>query len=241
MTSQEPVRVTAQVADELLDLRKARVSNRAKLKVTHVGTRQVSREAHGARTRPKRSTRTSHLSSEDARTLVVGHTSIMGVDHNQVKHNGRDFCHDAAMETLAKRLKFAIEKRGLKARALSIQIGKSKNYVNQILAGKIDEPSWKATQALARELGVDARWLQTGSGDGPTNQPDLYPSRAPVVAFLRAREDVQAGVADALEGIRHAGGDPGEDWWWEKAEELIKRAKSMEAALGLGGPDARLG
>lgn len=143
------------------------------------------------------------------------------------------------MDTLGKRLKATLDRLGVEASPLGKKIGKSKNYIGNIVNGTTLEPSFSALQAIGKELGVDPQWLKDGdTSKGPV---DPYPSRAPAVAFLRARSDIPMGVADALEGMRMAEGDPGEDFWWEMAEKLTKRAQALEESLGLGAVDTRVG
>jgi transcriptional regulator with XRE-family HTH domain len=65
---------------------------------------------------------------------------------------------------LARRIRRELERTGKSARAVSLAIGQSKNFVQSILDGSSKHPSAESLTAIARELGVNVEYLLTGHG-----------------------------------------------------------------------------
>ncbi len=131
------------------------------------------------------------------------------------------------MDTLAARVRWAVEQSPLSARKAGLNAGLSSAYVSQMVAGKNTNPGWDSIRALAKVLEVDPHWLSTGEGAPPTATPamvpavDPYSSRPPFLALLRGR-GVDERFITALQGYRFKDGDPGLDGWHALYKELVE-------------------
>ena len=74
------------------------------------------------------------------------------------------------LPTLAQRIAWAREKRGVTAADLSVSAGLSHSLVSRIERGDAKSLDAHTAFRLADELGVDIRWLVLGFGDGSEYQ-----------------------------------------------------------------------
>lgn len=71
------------------------------------------------------------------------------------------------MKTLAERLRWAREKRGLSGAALDAEAAIASGHVAKIERGNPESPSSTTIIKIAKALKVDASWLMFGSGPKP--------------------------------------------------------------------------
>ncbi|HKY41354.1 MAG TPA: helix-turn-helix domain-containing protein [Polyangiaceae bacterium] len=73
------------------------------------------------------------------------------------------------MDTLAKRLTWALEETGLSQRALARAAGlASERHVGLLASGDRENPELKTLRAVAVALGVSVGWLADGDEPAPT-------------------------------------------------------------------------
>ena len=124
------------------------------------------------------------------------------------------------MKTLAERINWILETKGLSARALAIAANVSPNYIGLLRKGERGGRGLNGETArrIAAAGGVDLGWLQTGEGspEGETLD-DPYPARVQALALLQGRVAAEVRVALRVER-------PSEPWdverWIERAKEL---------------------
>lgn len=130
------------------------------------------------------------------------------------------------MDTLAKRIRWVLQERGMSRKEWSLKAGLSQSMVSQLASGKRKKgPEFDTLEKLARSAGVSVVWLAEGRGEPmATNlRDDPYPSRVPVLTMLQY-EGYPESIVQSLASVRlkAKGGDPGQDFWASKAEELIR-------------------
>lgn len=112
--------------------------------------------------------------------------------------------------------------------------GLSKGYLGNLKSRLARNPTGSANSAdltaLARAGELDPTWLADG-GETLPGRHDAHPSRAPVVALLRAR-NAPRGVIDGILSIEHKGGDPGYTFWLKEARKLIEADAEVQEMLG---------
>ncbi|MCQ0987525.1 XRE family transcriptional regulator [Jiella marina] len=87
-------------------------------------------------------------------------------------------------ETVADRLKIALEASGKTARAASLDAGLSQEFVHKILTGKSKSPRSDNLAKLAAALGVPLAWLAEGDTPGTAHpKPSTKPDVEPIAAF----------------------------------------------------------
>lgn len=92
------------------------------------------------------------------------------------------------MNTLAKRLRYALDLREISGNALARKIGLDKGYISKLRSGdKPGELLYATAVKMARALDVDVEWLMEGVGPTPTreDQIDVLPRRALAVQIAR--------------------------------------------------------
>lgn len=94
------------------------------------------------------------------------------------------------------RLRAAIERRGLKQKALARAVGVSSNSLSRYLMGD-RAPGRPVILALARELGVSVTWLSEGVGPGP----DLQRTPQDISTIARETEALYPVDAVSLVGL----------------------------------------
>lgn len=130
-------------------------------------------------------------------------------------------------------------------KAIEKSAGVSNATVSKIVNGERKEPKARTLTALAKALGVEKAWLEHEVGDAPDLTGELpprpgaedveawrpsfmvtkrwverddYPTRAPVIAALRANGKPEA-LINAMLAETHLEGDPGAkdpNYWWER-------------------------
>lgn len=85
------------------------------------------------------------------------------------------------VDTLAARLKYAIDMRGTSADRLDARlVPPSKKYVAYIANGRNETPAMHVVVQLAELLDVDLTWLAAGKGTPPTSADSATVATAPV-------------------------------------------------------------
>lgn len=127
--------------------------------------------------------------------------------------------------------------------ALEDAHGLGRGVLHRLLRGATTDPREDTIAKAAAALGVTARWLRHGEGDGPAatartvEREDRYPSRAQVIALARAR-GVAAPLLDALALEAHASDeDPGIGWWTDRLAALARADRRLGAALASASED----
>lgn len=97
------------------------------------------------------------------------------------------------MQTLAERLKWALDESGLSQRGLARAAGlQSERHIGFLVNGERDNPELKTLQAIAAALGVTVGWL--ANGDEPSPDP-VHLKATAQAAFTKAeteRKDAKA-------------------------------------------------
>jgi len=93
------------------------------------------------------------------------------------------------MDTLAKRLNYVLELKGITQEKVATAVGSSQQSVHAICSGKTLKP--RSLVAIARFLNVSADWLESGSGymELPeSNTPELarFKSNVPLISWGKA-------------------------------------------------------
>ncbi len=102
------------------------------------------------------------------------------------------------IETLAQRLKLARTKRGMTQTALAKRAGVNQSDVSKVERGDVLKST--SITRLARELGVDAWWLETGEGDAPDWLSESIPAEALIKQEDQAYE-VPAHLEAAMKDV----------------------------------------
>lgn len=128
------------------------------------------------------------------------------------------------MKTLAERVQWILESRGMSDRALARASGVSHNYIGMLRKGGRGNRglSHQMARKLAAATGVDPRWLMTGEGSpAPIVDPDSDPhsGRQQALALLEGR--LPGPVRAALMAER-----PAEEW---DVEKWLDRARALKA------------
>ncbi len=93
-------------------------------------------------------------------------------------------CDRSLPVTLEQRIRYALKRSGLSARALSMKANLSHGYLASVFLafGKETEPSFGtgSLRAIARAAGVSSNWLLTGHGS--PDDPEGVESEAPSIA-----------------------------------------------------------
>lgn len=137
------------------------------------------------------------------------------------------------METVADRIRWILETRGLSARALSKRAGLADGHVSMILRGLVGKGVTAETLAqIARAGGVNAGWLATGEGsalDAPHDPaPYTTPDRPPLLIHEPSEPSMQ-DVPEPSEMPETLG--QRRDYMRQEAaakRELAKRDESVE-------------
>lgn len=88
-------------------------------------------------------------------------------------------CDIGGMKTLAERIRWVAEAKGLSMRAWGMACGYSSAYVNMLARGETKEPSGAKLAQLARYAGVNSAWLTSNEGppEGPARPPGVLPNQ----------------------------------------------------------------
>lgn len=85
--------------------------------------------------------------------------------------------------TFGERLTGILDTRGMKPAVLAFRSKLSARYVNMLLSGERDKPSFKAVVAIARTLNVSLEWL---AGIPPKDKTVLSPEEEYVIQLYRS-------------------------------------------------------
>lgn len=103
------------------------------------------------------------------------------------------------METIAERIRAAIEASGIKQIALASMVGAPQSSISKWKRGE-NVPSGASLFALADALGVDRQWLKSGKGDGKMNLLHSARLRAGMsIKQLSEETGYSIGVLQAVE------------------------------------------
>lgn len=103
------------------------------------------------------------------------------------------------IETLAQRLKLARTSRGLTQTALAERAEMNQSDVSKIERGEVQKTT--SLTRLARELGVDPWWLETGEGDSPDWIGEPQPVAVPPTAKDELAAETPAHIEAAMKEV----------------------------------------
>jgi hypothetical protein len=127
-------------------------------------------------------------------------------------------------------------------RGLSLAAGLSAQYVEQVVAGRIDPDGIgaKTLAALASAGQVNVEWLRTGQGPRDTGaapilrvveSEDPYPSREQFFDIARG-EGADETILRAIRRVKRAEGDPGSvEFWRAEYKRLVQEQKAFRKDL----------
>jgi len=140
------------------------------------------------------------------------------------------------------RLAEAMQARGLSGGALARKTGFTAQYINSLRnkarGGRLP---LETVRRLSHALAVSVEWLGTGSGSrerpsdvlpvlaGEGRPSERYPGRAEAIALLEATVEPPVIAALRASCPDDPAFDPGRDFWIQRARELVRDLRRIQA------------